>query len=91
VRTKLYPEVIIEGYEQDLWVNAQYYQEAPWSSLTGLWYSYNKHLAHIISHLDENELQHRCKIGDDDYVSLDFIARDYVRHLKHHLSQLSVI
>jgi hypothetical protein len=88
VRAKLYPEVAIDGYEQNLWVSSQEYQDISWLHLLGFWDAYNRHLSHLIGTLEEKQLGHLCKIGNSESVSLEFIARDYVRHLQHHLKQI---
>ena len=35
------------GYEQDDWVSAQRYREAPWRELVELWRLFNEHLARV--------------------------------------------
>lgn len=31
-----------------------------------------------------------CEIGGAEAVTLDFVARDYLGHLRHHLAQLGL-
>ena len=88
LRTKLHEMVAFPAYEQDLWVSAQHYQEEDWYILVELWRYQNLHLAHIIERLLEEELAHQCSIGNDKPVTLEFIATDYLRHLRHHLLQI---
>lgn len=85
VRTILQDGHDFPPYGQDEWVAAQHYQEARWQTLLNLWEDYNVHLAHIIQHLPEAALQHRILIGGKGPFTLEFLANDYVEHLKHHL------
>jgi DinB superfamily len=88
VRAQSTAELRIPGYEQQVWVTAQRYQNEPWADLVQLWKSYNLHLLHIISAIPERSLGNYCFIGDDKPVTLEFVIQDYVRHLKHHLEQI---
>jgi hypothetical protein len=88
VRGQLSSEIKIGGYEQETWVNSQGYQIEAWASLVSLWNSYNEHLAHVISVIPEDKLKNTCFIGENEPVSLEFLIKDYVRHLKHHLDQI---
>jgi hypothetical protein len=44
------------SYEQLHWVNSQHYRSEPWPELVNIWYFYNKHLAHIIEHIEPKTL-----------------------------------
>jgi hypothetical protein len=88
VRGQLSSEIEIGGYEQERWVNSQEYQNEAWANLVSLWNSYNQHLAHVISVVPEDKLKNSCFIGENEPVSLEFLIKDYVRHLKHHLGQI---
>ncbi len=88
VRAQLSGEIRLGGYEQEQWVNSQEYQSEPWKNLVSLWSSYNHHLAHVISATPEERLKNVCYIGDGEPVSLEFLIKDYVRHLKHHIDQI---
>ncbi|MCB9307844.1 MAG: DinB family protein [Lewinellaceae bacterium] len=74
-------------YEQDRWVSVQQYQQAEWPSLISLWYSYNRHLAHVIGSIDR-EIAERQVAAFEEASTLRFVAEDYVRHLNHHLTQI---
>ena len=76
------------GYEQDGWVTSQRYQERPWNELLALWSAYNAHLAHLIRSVPQSALANECRIAGGDPVTLDFLMRDYVVHLEHHLGSL---
>lgn len=89
VRLQLEQEIGLPGYEQDGWVRVNKYQDTPWTDLIALWTAYNRHLATVIESLDPAALGHVWHSPDGD-VTLEFIATDYVRHLKHHLLQIGV-
>ena len=42
----------------------------------------------MISRSPRDRLATPCRIGDGAPVTLEFLARDYVRHLRHHLDQI---
>ena len=89
VRLQLQPEINLPGYDQDNWVRLNRYQEEPWLAIIELWSAYNRHLVSVIESLDESALGHVWHASDGD-VTLEFIASDYVRHLKHHLKQIGI-
>jgi hypothetical protein len=88
VRLMLAGEVNLPGYEQEQWVASQRYQDRSWSDLLVLWAAYNHHLAHLIAQVPSSVLSHRCSVGDADPVTLEFLMRDYVAHLEHHVRSL---
>ena len=90
VRASLQESLTLPGYDQDGNVRVQAFQQAAWPQLLTLWSSYNRFLAHVIAHLPESKLQTPCHIGDDGPVTLEFLATDYVAHLKHHLQQMGI-
>jgi len=75
-------------YDQNAWVETQRYREAPWEELVELWERYNRHLCHVIARLDERAAQNPCHIGKDQPVPLEFVVKDYLRHLRHHLDRI---
>jgi hypothetical protein len=89
VRLQLEREIGLPGYEQDGWVRINKYQDTPWTDLIALWAAYNRHLATLLDSLDASSLGHVWHSPNGD-VTLEFIATDYVRHLKHHLDQIGV-
>lgn len=76
------------GYEQDFFVSSQHYQEKSIEDNQTLWEAYNKHLAHVILHINPEKLQIVCRIGQYEPCDLAFIVKDYVDHLEHHLVEI---
>jgi len=78
-------------YEQNHWSASQHCNERAWADLLTLWYAYNAHLAHVIEHIPERHLAVPCVIESSSPVTLEFLATDYVAHLRHHLAQVGVL
>ena len=75
-------------YDQDEWVRIQRYNEMSWSFLVTLWSAYNNHLSHIIECIAWYAVSSPCNIGKEEPVTLEFVVRDYLRHLQHHLKDI---
>lgn len=88
VRASLQGSLEFPGYDQDGCVRVQAVQSAPWPLLVTLWTNYNLYLAHVIAHLPAPQLEAQCRIGEDEAVTLRFLAEDYLTHLLHHLGQI---
>jgi hypothetical protein len=88
VRAALQGSLEFPHYDQDGCVRVQVVQSAPWPLLVTLWTNYNLYLAHVIAHLPAAQLEAQCRIGEDEPVTLSFLAEDYLIHLLHHLGQI---
>jgi hypothetical protein len=75
-------------YDQDKWVMTQDYHNASINDLIELWLNYNKHLTHIISKMPKEKYERTCDVGKEESVTLEWLVKDYLRHLKHHLNQI---
>ena len=87
VRLQLSVELVLPSYEQDGWVRANAYSSRPWAELVSLWAAYNRHLAHVIRHIDPEHLDHVWMTNSGSH-DLGYLIRDYPVHLKHHLAQI---
>jgi hypothetical protein len=76
------------GYAQDGWVRLHGYREMPWSAIVDLWYQYNQFVAHLVSRIPDDQRQALCAVGENAPVTLEFLIKDYVLHMQHHLDQL---
>jgi hypothetical protein len=88
VRAQQADELDLPDYDQPGWVAASGYQDRPWTDLVSLWAVLNVHLVHVIARVPVPALETPCRIGGSQPVTLEFIVRDYVRHLRHHLQQI---
>ena len=88
VRLQLTPRIDLPGYDGDEWVRVQGYQDRPWREIIDLWRVYNTQLASVIRHVDTEALRHIWHTPDGKDLDLEFIMRDYVVHLRHHLAQI---
>ncbi|MBA3766856.1 MAG: DinB family protein [Acidobacteria bacterium] len=99
VRAQFQDDLVFPGYEQENWVAAQHYQHASWPHLIELWKMYNMHLLHLISHIPAQKLGrlhhahslHKIAwklVGETEPATLEYLIRDYIGHLKHHLQQI---
>ncbi len=48
----------------------------------------NQHLAHVIERVPADRLRTECRIGPYPAASLEWVMRDYLVHMKHHLAQI---
>ena len=72
------------AYDGESWIRAQNYTGMDWNDLTALWHSYNRILLKIIENLDERALGN-VWIKDEQALPLEFIVKDYFRHLQWHI------
>lgn len=75
-------------YSQPHWVASQYYQKESWNDLVYAWYYTNKHLAHVIEHVNPATLKNTCDVGDREPAMLESIVTGYIRHVQHHIDQI---
>ena len=99
VLAQLKNDLIFPGYDQNGWVETNHYQDASWPQLIDLWRTYNLHLHHLMSHADSARLSTPCTlhtlqeiafkaVPESEPVTLEYLMKDYVDHLKHHLGQI---
>jgi hypothetical protein len=75
-------------YSQNDWVRIQRYNESEWAGLVALWSAYNRHLSDVIERIPPDAFSSPCNIGKEEPVPLEFVIRDYLRHLRHHVNQI---
>jgi len=96
---QLKDDLVFPGYDQNGWVRTNHYQQRAWSDLIQLWRSYNLHLHHLMTHADQAKLSTPCTlhtlqeiafktVPKADPVTLEYLMKDYVDHMKHHLAQI---
>jgi hypothetical protein len=99
VRAQFTGELICPTYDQDAWVRAQRYRDAPWSELVSLLALFNLQLARVMdaipadirsmprAHHNLDRVAFRA-IPASEPATLEYFMRDYVEHLEHHLAQI---
>ena len=96
---QLKDDLVFPGYDQNGWVETNHYQEASWPQLVDLWRAYNLHLHHLMSHADAAKLGTPCTLHTLEEIAfntvpqskpatLEYLMKDYVDHLNHHLGQI---
>ena len=99
VRARFQDDLVFPGYSQDDWVRNQNYREASWSDLLELWRLYNLHLARVMDAVPEQVRRRETRrhnfhsiafheIPEGEPATLEYLMRDYVAHLRHHLAQV---
>ena len=99
VLAQIKDDLVFPGYDQNNWVEVQHYQQASWSRLVDLWRAYNLHLLHVMSMTPADRLSRRCSahsfnqiafetVAESEPATLEYLMKDYVVHLKHHLGQI---
>lgn len=74
-------------YETEPWVAVEKPERLAWRPLLDLVRAYNTFVLHLVANLDPACLGHVWVAGDQE-LSLDYIARDYYRHLGWHTDHL---
>jgi len=77
-------------YEQDHWVNANAYQQMDTKEEIALWILINSRIAAVLNQMPSSCYAKECDTGKNSISlhSLEWLAEDYVKHLKHHLNQI---
>jgi len=99
VRALFQEDLVFPGYDQDAWVSAQAYRDAPWRDLIAHWRLFNLHIARLMETFPSAELtrlraRHNLDaiawkpVSRETPATLDYFMEDYVGHLKHHLNQV---
>ncbi|BAU54556.1 DinB family protein [Mucilaginibacter gotjawali] len=77
-------------YDQVEWVRAQHYQECQLDELLSLWRLLNRQIIRVLENYPADRLQARCDNSKTEQClhTVEWLAQDYVDHLKHHLDQI---
>lgn len=100
IRLQATDHLLFEPYAQEEWVRASGYADADWADLVELWARYNLHIARVMDLVPDDarfrpRKEHRplgstyAPLPADSIPTLDWLMRDYVEHLKHHLRQIA--
>jgi hypothetical protein len=83
-----YPDYANLG-NNDRWIAIQNYQEEDWDLLVKLWASVNRHIVHLIEQVNMDKLGQLWVSALGEEVSLEEMIRDYPRHFKLHLDEIT--
>ncbi len=70
------------------WVKVEKYNEYDFQSILELWKQFNLFIAHIIENIETVSLTHEWQVNGQSF-SLEFLVKDYIRHLEEHLGHLN--
>ena len=79
-------------YEQDFWVKSNNYQETPTENVIQLWKLLNLQICSVLSTMPKENYSRLCNTGrgTQNLRTIEWLAADYVKHLKHHINQVIV-
>ena len=77
-------------YDQDFWVSSNNYKKAKKESIIQLWTLLNERICDILEIMPQSNYTKECNTGRDieQLRTLQWLAEDYVKHMKHHLNQI---
>ena len=73
-------------YNQDKWVEINNWQQCQLSFLIELWFLLNQQICSILENISDETSQREAM--SEDLHSIQWLAVDYIKHLKHHLHQV---
>lgn len=85
-----FPNYASEG-NNDRWIAIQDYQHEDWDQMTRLWKYTNLHWVHVVRHIDPDKLDREWIVSPGRHISLKDMVRDYLRHFKLHLDEISML
>jgi hypothetical protein len=77
-------------YEQDFWVASNGYQTMEKEAVIVLWKLVNQQISQTLEGMPAQKYTNTCDTGKDEVSlkTLEWLAQDYVKHMKHHLNQI---
>ncbi len=77
-------------YDQDFWVKANDYQHMNENDVIALWQHLNERIIAVLKNMRTENYSRLCNTGrtSPSLHTLEWLATDYVKHLKHHLNQI---
>jgi len=75
-------------YQQDFWVQSNNYQNV--NDVIDLWRLINLQICNILEAMPKENYSRICNTGKGkpELHSIDWLADDYVKHMKHHINQI---
>ena len=77
-------------YDQNFWVESNGYQKMDKDSVIRLWKLVNQQIASTLANMPAQNYTRTCDTGKEqvNLKTLEWLADDYVKHMKHHLNQI---
>ena len=90
VRLQVADRLIFPDYSQDndAWVIIQNYQNTLWKDLLDLWRVLNLHLSRVIRNVNQDCIENRWVLNEDNSITLGSLMIDYLRHMMEHLEEI---
>lgn len=82
---------VLQSYNQDQWVLVQNYQDQPFDEIVNLFCRLNKQIIYIIVNTPNDRLSILCDIGNNQQKSLEWLIKDYLEHMNHHINNQILI
>ncbi|MBD0383691.1 DinB family protein [Paenibacillus sedimenti] len=79
---------IVPKYDQNQWVAVNDYQNMAINDIIKLWTTLNGQIVAVVSGLPEEKRNLPCEIGGAQPVTLEWLIRDYLDHMEHHVRQI---
>jgi hypothetical protein len=73
------------AYAGEAWVALQKYNGLDWTTLKELWFSYNRLLLRLVENVDPAAMGNLWR-AEGKSVSLEWLVKDYYRHLAEHVA-----
>jgi hypothetical protein len=77
-------------YSQDFWVQANGYQQTKQEEVIALWRLINLQIATVLKNMPKENYSREVNTGKGklELHTLEWLAADYVKHMKHHINQV---
>ena len=73
-------------YDQDIWVSTNGYQQMNKEDVITLWRLINERIAAVLERMPKENYEKQSETST--LRTLEWLAIDYVKHMKHHLNQI---
>jgi len=77
-------------YDQERWVVSNNYTQTDSPELITFWLLINQRIVAVLNQMPPSAYASNCDTGKDSVQlhSIEWLADDYVKHMKHHLNQI---
>lgn len=77
-------------YDQNFWVKVNNYQNMTSMDVIVMWMLVNFRISEVLENMPEENYSKQCNTGkgEPQLYTLEWLASDYVKHMKHHINQI---